>query len=166
MLQDRSFRTAELKFLFFAKILFWKPNISWLQKLVYFSNEHVTRNFNKAFVLRFVEIDDLECSLDHSKWLEEFMTPFFRLVKHFINPITHYWKPYGLNSFIKYGSSKIQLISLIISISIWAHTIIGVDYLDDEPGISYYDVKLSHIICSTLVQLSRGLLLKNKAFVD
>uniref|UniRef100_A0A915Q2F3 RRM domain-containing protein n=1 Tax=Setaria digitata TaxID=48799 RepID=A0A915Q2F3_9BILA len=27
---------------------------------------------------RFLEIDNLECSLDYSKWLEEFMTPFFR----------------------------------------------------------------------------------------
>ncbi|VDO40750.1 unnamed protein product [Onchocerca flexuosa] len=35
---------------------------------------------NLNLVNIFVEIDDLECSLDYSKWLEEFMTPFFRLV--------------------------------------------------------------------------------------
>ncbi|VDK70798.1 unnamed protein product [Litomosoides sigmodontis] len=29
-------------------------------------------------VFEFIEIDDLECSLDYSKWLEEFMTPFLR----------------------------------------------------------------------------------------
>ncbi|EFO22894.1 hypothetical protein LOAG_05589 [Loa loa] len=34
------------------------------------------RNFSRANM--FVEIDDLECSLDFSMWLEEFMTPFFR----------------------------------------------------------------------------------------
>uniref|UniRef100_A0AAF5RTX5 RRM domain-containing protein n=1 Tax=Wuchereria bancrofti TaxID=6293 RepID=A0AAF5RTX5_WUCBA len=34
------------------------------------------RNLN--FLNMFIEINDLECSLDYSKWLEEFMTPFFR----------------------------------------------------------------------------------------
>ncbi|VDK78346.1 unnamed protein product [Onchocerca ochengi] len=33
---------------------------------------------NLSLVNIFVEIDDLECSLDYAKWLEEFMTPFFR----------------------------------------------------------------------------------------
>ncbi|KAL3989596.1 TAF RNA polymerase I subunit A family protein [Acanthocheilonema viteae] len=34
------------------------------------------RNLNH--INMFIEIDDLECSLDYSKWLEEFMTPFLR----------------------------------------------------------------------------------------
>ncbi|KAM3728275.1 Uncharacterized protein ACO02O_04864 [Dirofilaria immitis] len=33
---------------------------------------------NLSLINIFIEIDDLECSLDYSKWLEEFMTPFFR----------------------------------------------------------------------------------------
>uniref|UniRef100_A0A0R3RYE6 TPR_REGION domain-containing protein n=1 Tax=Elaeophora elaphi TaxID=1147741 RepID=A0A0R3RYE6_9BILA len=33
---------------------------------------------NLSLVNMFLEIDDLEYSLDYSKWLEEFMTPFFR----------------------------------------------------------------------------------------
>ncbi|MCP9263155.1 hypothetical protein DINM_006501 [Dirofilaria immitis] len=32
---------------------------------------------NLSLINIFIEIDDLECSLDYSKWLEEFMTPFF-----------------------------------------------------------------------------------------